>query len=928
MTPLGATLRPLPGAADPDFVRDFDSALKSAGLGELSGELSAVLGSVADASPFLRGLMLANPAMVVEVVGAPLAASVATASKFEGDLGSALRRGRQRVALAVALADLCADASVETVTEALSAFADDAVRAALKAVLGEAAANGRALSDDPAQCGVIVLAMGKLGGHELNYSSDIDLVFLFDEERSRAVGLSSKRVVALTQRFTKLLTERTTDGYVFRVDLRLRPDPGSTPVAVSTSTALAYYQSRARAWERQAMIKARQVAGDGIAGAAYLRALEPSIWHTGYDFGAIDDAIAMREQIAAIKGAGDITVPGHNIKVGRGGIREIEFLVQSLQKTAGGRDQKLRGNATLPMLEALARAGWMRQDDCTLLSRAYRYLRRVEHRLQMVADEQVHTLPDASRLDRITRMMDEPAFEETLRSILIAVHGRFVDLVDGGVAMNPAIAGLNVEAQAADSSIEPEFREKADGWQEGGYASLRSERARGLLRRLEGPLAQAIKASADPSAALAGIDALLARLPAGVDFLSRLDRQRDLLPVLVLIVSAAPRLAEQLVRRPRLLDVLVDPQFYGRQDNLEAMEAALDEALANVGDYEAKLDALRVFTREHMMLIEVRILAGSILGVTAGQVISALAQMVTSRALDVAMGGFAERHGQFAGGGVAVLGLGSFGSREMTPSSDLDMVFIYDAPDEAAQSDGPRPLTPGHYFSRAAQRFIAALSAPTARGQAFEVDLRLRPSGRAGPLATHIRSFERYHEESAWVWEHMALTRARLVAGDEQVGARAMKAIGAALTRPRDPETLAQDVLAMRRKLNGLSRDDAKHAPGGLVDIEFIVQYLRLRTGLATNTTQTRKLLRELAQAGAIDGGSLELLSETHRLFRRLMLLFSIAGVPAQPDAAPLALQPLLVRAAEAPDIAFLAADLSERREKVRALFETVIGSV
>ncbi|MEO1105845.1 MAG: DUF294 nucleotidyltransferase-like domain-containing protein, partial [Pseudomonadota bacterium] len=360
-------------------------------------------------------------------------------------------------------------------------------------------------------------------------------------------------------------------------------------------------------------------------------------------------------------------------------------------------------------------------------------------------------------------------------------------------------------------------------------AATKSERARLLLKRLEPALSRAVAASSDPQAALDGLDAFLARLPAGVAFLSRLDRQRELVPVWVLVVSAAPGLAEQLVQRPRLLDVLVDPQFYGRATEDATEEGLLDASLDNVSNYESRLDALRTFAQEQLLLTEVRILTGSLATAAAGRSISHLAEDVTRHALDVALEEFAQRHGHVAGGGVALLALGSFGSLEMTPSSDLDVVFIYDAADEGGESDGERPLAPGHYYSRAAQRFIAALSAPTAHGKAFDVDLRLRPSGRSGPLATHIRSFERYHAESAWVWEHMALTRARVVAGDPHVGERAMAAIGAALTKERDPDELAREVLEMRRKLDGLSRNDAKHAPGGLVDIEFIVQFLRLR---------------------------------------------------------------------------------------------------
>lgn len=930
MSALGDSLRPLPGPIDEAFVNDLTRDMSRAGIEPPPPEALAALGSIADVSPHLKLLMQRNVEMVSEILAVPFADSIARACAVTGDdVSIALRRGKRRVSLAVAFADLCGGASVEMVTEALSDFADAAVQTALAVGLTDGKERGHLTTDDPQESGMVVLAMGKLGGHELNYSSDIDLVVLFDPERAGAIGLSPGRAVRLTQRFARLLNTRDAEGYVFRVDLRLRPDPGSTAVAVSTRAAIAYYQARARAWERQAMIKARQIAGDETAGEAYMRALEPSVWRSGYDFAAIDDMLAMREQIAAVKGAGQLTTPGHNIKVGRGGIREIEFYVQTLQRVTGGRDPDMRGRSTVAMLEALTERGWVEADDSRAMIDAYRYLRRVEHRLQMIADEQVHTLPEEAGMPRIARMMNEvDGFDAHLRATLETVNRHFLGLGNGELRANPVVAGAVGGEKPIDEACAAAFAEKSEIWHAGTYRSLSTERARMLLGRLEPDLQKAVASSPDRDATLAALDLFFARLPSGIDFLARLDRQRQFIPALMLILSAAPRLAEQLSRRTRLLDVLVDPQFYGRAMDTEAQAETLDRLLAAAPDYESELNVLRAFGQEQMLLTEVRVLTGSLLSAEAGADITRLATLLASRALQMATRQFEEMHGRLPGGGVALLALGSFGSGEMTPASDLDIVFIYNADDEAGQSDGRKPLTPGHYYARLAQRFIAALSAPTSEGMLFEVDLRLRPSGRAGPLATHIRSFERYQEESAWVWEQMALTRARVVAGEEAVGARALDAINRAITRKRDPEALAAEVLEMRRKLDGLSVKDSRHAPGGLSDIEFIAQFLRLRTGLATTTTQTRRLLRELAAAGELDGGALETLVDAHRLFRKLMRLFAIAGIAAEPADAPKALQPILLRAADAPDIEYLTADLAERRVAVRALFEELIGVV
>ena len=928
MSALGKTFTLLPVEADPAFGAKLAAAREAAGLSAMPDGVAETLGTVAAVSPFLADLMVGDPAMLDEILSSSLEESVAVASApLPGpDVATLLRRGKRRVALAVGLADLLGGASVEVVTNALSDFADAAIATSLRTALGELFERDHLSTADPSACGLFVLAMGKLGGRELNFSSDVDLVILFDPARAGAVGLTTGRAIRVARRLVQLMQERTAEGYVFRVDLRLRPDPGATGLAVTSAAAIKYYQTRARPWERQAMIKVRLVAGDATASERYMDAVESSIWRVGYDFAAIDETVTLREQIAAVKGAGAITVPGHNVKVGRGGIREIEFFVQSLQRVAGGRDLALRGRATVQMLAALCERGWVSEDDRAVLTDAYETLRKVEHRLQMVRDDHVHTMPDADGVPRIAAMMRDDALLETLEARLRAVHARFVALADGPMPQNPMLRAMRAERPDIEADLAAAFDAKRESWHEGRYQSLRTEQARSLLEKLEPAIRAAIASSPDGMATLERFDAFLATVTRGVDFLARLDRHPDLIGVIVLIASTSPRLAEQLARRGHLLDVLIDPTFYGKAHDDAALEASLDAALGAAQDYEERLDALRVVGQEQMLLIEVRILTGSLRSAEAGVVITTLAARLAGCALSIARDAFAERHGTVEGGGVALLALGSFGSCEMTPASDLDIVFIYDAADETTGSDGAKSLTPGHYFARLAQRFIAALSAPTARGRLFDVDLRLRPTGRAGPLATHIRSFERYQAESAWVWEQMALTRARVVAGDEAVGLRAMAAIEQSLAGCRDRDDLADEVLAMRRKLDGLSLEDAKHAPGGLVDIEFIAQFLRLKSGLATRTTMTRKLLNELAGAGMLDEAQRELLVDSHRLLRKLMLLFAVAGVPASLADVPSALKPLLLRAADAPDMAFLEVDLAERRTAVRALFETIVG--
>ena len=927
--PLSDRLAPLPGPPDPRFEAEMIEQAERRGVAV--PERLDVLASVAAVSPYLRAAMLVRPEAVGSVLAQPLRATVAEIAAVQpsadlAEVGQALRTGKARVALAVALADLCGEADVATVTGALSDTADHAIATALGSVLLEAAERGAIDEPDAARSGLVVLALGKLGAHELNYSSDVDLVALVDVARAAHRGIDQGRAVRLIQRMSRLLDERTEAGYVFRVDLRLRPDPGSTPVAVAVNTAVRYFQSRARAWERQAMVKARQVAGDDEAGREYLAAVEPSVWHTSYDFTVIEDTMAMREQIAMVRGAGEITVPGHNVKLGRGGIREIEFFVQSLQRLAGGRDRRLRGRGTVAMLHALADAGWIDRTTRDDLESAYNRLRQVEHRVQMVDDEQTHALPAADGLPRIATMMREPDFETRIQDTLETVHRHFLRL-DRIVGQNsPELAALQHTETEASDDLARAIDARFDAWQAGTLTAFRTERARRLLEDIRDDLTAAITAQPDARATLSALDDFFARLPGGVDLFSRLELQRTLVPVLVLIVSAAPRLAGELAQRSHLLDVLVDPAFFGRLPDRATLEAQLGAAIDAAPDYEGRLDAMRVFGQEQALLVNVRILTGSLIGQDASAALTRLADVVVGHALSVAEAEFARRHGRVPGGAMSVLALGKFGGGEMTASSDLDVIVIYQG---EVESDGPKPLSPGHYYNRLAQRLVSALSAPTAKGMLYEVDLRLRPSGKSGPLATRITRFSRYMAEEAWVWEQMAMTRARVAAGDPALGAEAMEAIGRVSSTPRDEAALRTEVLAMRRRMEEQSSTGLKHAAGGQVDVEFIAQFLTLRDGLGADhdTVGTPAMIRRAAASGGLATGSRETLIGAHWLYQRLSQVIAIASSKAIPlEETPVALQRLLVRAGEAPDFAFLCADLAERQRAVRAILEEIVG--
>lgn len=920
---LGAKLRPLPGPADAETLKALEP---------LSPSARAACTSVATVSPFLRDLMLADVQRLGTLMETPWTTTVDEACGLvpTADLARAgrdVRKARQQVALAVGLADLCGGASVTQVCHALSAFGQAAVRHALASVL--LLELGDNAPEQAGQSGFVVLGMGKLGADELNYSSDIDLIVLFDQARALASGIDQRAAVRITRRMVSLLQERTEHGYAFRVDLRLRPDPSSTPLAVSIRAAINYMQSRARPWERQAMVKARQIAGDEAAGAAYFNAIAPSLWPASYDFGAIEDVFTTRKQIALVKGAGTLTVPQHNVKLGRGGIREVEFFVQSLQRVAGGRDRRLRGRSTLAMLAGLARAGWIEWQTADELSDGYRRLRRIEHALQMVADEQTHTLPAEDGLWRIATMLgeDEAVFERKTRETLATVHRHFLALPDIAGGANPTLLALVGESDPTEDAAQ-KLDALLTSWAEHPPASLRSERAQRLFALVRPEIESALSTAPDLDGAVEGLRLFFERLASGVDFLASVTTNRELVAVLVLIVSATPRLAEELARRAKLLDVLVDPAFFGRLQTREELETHLATDLGRADDYEGELDVLRQFGQEQMLLIHVRALSGSLSAPGTAAALTRLADVLVGAALTIATREFESAHGRVAGGAVALLALGKFGGGEMSATSDLDMVFLYDAEPGAGESDGRRGLSPGHYYTRLAQRLVAALSAPTAGGTLYEVDLRLRPAGRAGPLATHIRSFERYQAEDAWVWEHMALTRARVAAGDAALASRAMAAIDDSLALDRQRSEVAAEVISMRRRLQAEKGGGLKHALGGQVDVEFIAQYCQLVLGRRVGESpDLATVLPALAAAGALSGTAAESLRAAHKLYQALAQLLALASAKGlEPSEAPAALKPLLVRAGEAPDLAFLIDDLAGRRQQVQELFTAVIG--
>ena len=936
-----------------------------------------LLGAIFGNSPFLTQCSLHDPACLLGIVrdgperilaelldglNGQLAGDDITAPASEDEAAAALmrrlRRAKRRAALAVGIADIAGTWPLDRITGALSAFAEAAVGAVVRHLLAAGARAGQIEPADPAaperSSGFFVLGMGKLGARELNYSSDIDLIVFYDPEAIRFTGRGSVQqfFARLARDLVRMLEERTADGYVFRTDLRLRPDPASTPPALSVQAALTYYESTGQNWERAAMIKARPIAGDIPAGESFLRELRPFLWRKHLDFAAIQDIHSIKRQIAAHRGGDRIAVAGHNVKLGRGGIREIEFFVQTQQLIWGGRMPELRSSATCDTMRRLAETGRITDDVAGELIEAYGFLRRVEHRLQMIDDAQTHAIPaDPAGLAHVATFLGFPsvdAFSGALCECLATVERRYGELFeeapslsggqgdDGG---NLVFTGIEDDPATLDTLATLGFAEPAfvsatvRGWHHGRYRAMRSQRAREIMTELVPGLLASLGRSGEPDGAFRHFDQFLGRLPAGVPILSLFQANPGLLAFVAEVMGSAPRLAQQLAERPILLDGVLTAGFFDTLPSPMELEVDLENALATAHDFQDVLDIMRRWCGDRKFQVGVQMLRGLVGGEAAGACFATIADAVVRALAPRVADDMARTHGTVPGGSLCVVGLGAWGGRAMTATSDLDMLFIYEAPTDCPGSDGERPLPVTTFYARLGQRIINALTALTGEGRLYEVDMRLRPSGNAGPLASSLEAFERYQRESAWTWEHMALTRARIVAGPEILRARIEAIEAATFGRPRDPARLLADIADMRRRIAAEHAKpgfwDIKHRRGGLIDVEFVAQYLELREAPAhpgvvrANTVEALTALRD---AGALPPPVAADLIDALVLWRRVrgMLTLLLDG-PFDEDAAAPALKSLLAQSAQCVDFSSLKTKISATADRVLAHFQALV---
>ena len=955
MTALGQRLSPCGPVLDARPAERLLDAI--AAVRDLSAAERAALAPVFGASGYLAGLARRDPARLARLLDSDPEASLGRILDATGVLATAspevagpgLRRLKAELHLLTAIADLGGAWDLDQVTGALARFADSALAAALSSAAGAEVAAGRLVPPPDDRHGPVpgffCIALGKHGAFELNYSSDIDISIFFDPDALRlSPGIEPQAfAVRLTHKLTELMQERTPDGYVFRMDLRLRPDPGSTPPAVSTVAALDYYESVGQNWERAAFIKARPCAGDISRADAFLTELLPFIWRRNLDFAAIADIHSIKRQIHIHKVDDRLSARGADLKLGRGGIREIEFYVQTQQLILGGRHSGLRSHRTLDALNALAAAGHVSEEARHELDDAYRRLRDLEHRVQMLADEQTHRLPESDserrRVAALSGFDRLRSFDAHVERILKVVNRRYGELFPGEEPLSSRFGsliftGVDDDPETLRTLARMGFSSPSQvsgtirAWHHGHISATRSERGRELFTRLAPRLLEATQATGAPDAAFTRFGAFFSRLSSGVQLQSLFLAQPGLFALIVEVMAFAPRLADTLARRPAAIDALLDPAFFGDIDPQEDRQA-LQSAVARAVDFESAMDSVRRQHRELAFRIGVQVMSGSAGAEAAGHGFAGLADASIEALAPVALAEAVRLGGDFEGQ-VAVVALGKCGSREMSAGSDLDLMTVHRVatPDTVSTLKGWSAET---FYARFTQRLVAALSLPTSEGELYEVDMRLRPSGSKGPVAVAFTAFGTYYATEAETWEFMALTRARVVWSSDPAFARDVAdAIEMTLRQPRDVAVLARDVREMRaliaqeKPASGLW--DMKLAPGGLVDIEFAAQFLQLAHAhaggpLRAGTADALEAMAAAGLAGAV-GPLLEAWTLQQNLTQVLRLALGDAGDPTdQPDA----FKRRLARAGGARDFRSLVTRLGRTRRLAQEAFETLV---
>ncbi len=867
-----------------------------------ANHLHLTLGKMMAYSPYLSGLMHREADAGLALLTQPLKTSLEQILQQASDdidpqasadsVAATLRKAKTRAHLVIALGDFSGLWRLRDITLALSLTADHLIQLATRHLLWQLAAAGKYAPTDmmaPERgSGLVILAMGKLGAGELNYSSDVDLIAFYDPAATPIDRYDAPQVFTrLARDLINLLEKRTGDGYVFRADLRLRPDPASTPLAVSTTSAIAYYHAQALNWERAAMIKARPVIADPPVARSLMETLGQWVWRAGSDFTAIEDMEAVKRKIDLKQQRHqDNPWHGYNVKLDRGGIRQLEFFAQGHQLLFAGQQPGLRIMQTLDVLDELVRSSRMTPMKRDRLTDAYIFLRTVEHRLQMQNDQQTHSLPVSDEgIAAVAASMGQTttAFLAALKTHTDLVAHEYQHFFNGTAETDDADSGEAMPSNWQHSLSAYGFADlaKSQGiitdWLEGKHQSTRSDRARDLLKQVLPVLLSAFGKAPDPDQVLLRFDGFLSQLSAGVPVFSLIKNSPRLPQLFASILGFAPALADLVTRRPNLLDAVLDPQVTEQLPDWSVLEQELSGQLSVAGSYEDCLDICRRWTARRRFQAALHLLDGKTPRYRVGQFLARVAEISLTALAPIVIGEFERQHGHFPGGGLSIIAMGNLASGQITLTSDLDLVLVYRVDPHNEKSDGKRPLSPNEYWIKLASRLVTAITSLTSEGRMYEVDLRLRPQGNSGPLAVSLESFAQYQDSDAWTWEHMALTRARVISGDIDLRAQVERIIFQTLTAQRDPDRLLRDVADMSRRLRDQhSQTDIwqlKHHPGGITDIQFIAQYLLLRHAHAEPgilSASTTAALERCKTAGFIETGTADDLIAAYSLYRRI----------------------------------------------------------
>ncbi|MEZ5690720.1 MAG: bifunctional [glutamine synthetase] adenylyltransferase/[glutamine synthetase]-adenylyl-L-tyrosine phosphorylase [Rickettsiales bacterium] len=933
--------------------------------------------SVANAhSPFLARLIMAYPEILedirhrgVDYLYESIIESISELMVAPIDivtLKKELRVAKRKIALTVALADISGIWSLEKITESLSIFAEKCLNITINHLLFEGCKqekiynnnfyelfkNGKnRLRDIARDSGVIVLAMGKLGAYELNYSSDIDLILFFTPEKIGYKGRNTEQhfMNRLAHDLVSVMQDRTELGYVFRTDLRLRPDPYSTPPVITIDAAYHYYESVGQNWERAAMIKARAIAGDIKAGEDFLKSLTPFMWRRNLDFAAINDIHSIKRQIdkQQIK---SLDIRGHNVKLGTGGIREIEFLAQIYQLIWGGREPELRIRKTCDTLRCLTEMGLISTEQEKILNKAYQFLRMVEHRLQMVNDEQTHSVPENDNellnIATFNGYDNIGDFERQLVTQLSNVHEIYLssfnsekelssngNLIFTGEEHNPDTLRTLTRMGYSNPELVSETIMK---WHHGSSRATRTKRARELLTEIIPELLECLAKTISPDTAFMNFNYFLQKLPATIQLFSLFKLNPHLLGLIADIMGSAPTLAESLSKNPDLLEAVIYEDFYDGLPNVDILEKQLDKVLLppkNLPsyDFEQIMGRLRKFYHEKQFQAGVQLLKGMINAKHSGEFLTYLAEIIINRIVVEVTSEFKKTYGTISGNRFAIIALGKLGSREMTFLSDVDLIFIYDVDDTEELSNGQKGFTASVYYNRLSQRIISSLTSQSRDGRLYEVDTRLRPSGNQGPLAVSKAALEQYFDQSAWTFEYMAFTKARAIAGDESLLTELNGFIDSQIKKKRDIERLKYDVADMREKIekehSATSVWDIKYARGGLIDVDFIAQYLMLKYAsdlLTVKSGNSIEFFTILKQEGFIGKESDTLIDSYYFLKQLLNMIRLCCGNNFVSNDAPEGLKKILVDTTNSDNFEKLSKKLQEVEKNIYSYYKTI----